>query len=275
MEGVASAEIVMKSTVKIALAESIEKFSPLSPGHPVLVNSTPKAGTHLLRNIIAHFVGENCREQFVMYDDIATTFPLQETQVVVGHVPWCVDAVLAARGVPQILLIRDPIDVLVALSRAAFAPNETRPDYVFVRENLTLHEYMALLVTGYNIGGVSVGPYSRFLHEFMLGWYGQDVFLIDFSELTSLKQSLLESILEFCGVDLPSDWRKRVAAGMSPSLSATYLPPLPPRERAQARAFAEDLLTFHMPGAQTWYRGARETIGLQRARATGAAAISA
>lgn len=254
----------MSKKIKIALKESIERFEPLNLSRSVLINSAPKAGTHLIRNVIAHFAGENCREQFVMYDDLATTFPLQDAQVVVGHVPWCVDAVLATRGLPQILLIRDPVDVLVSLSRAAFAPNETRGDYVFARENLTLREYMALLVAGYDIGGVSVGSFSRFLHEFMVGWHGQDVFLVDFSEVISLKQPLLRDLLTFCGMDLPGDWRKRLAAGMRPSLSATYIRALPQHEKAQARAFAEDLLTFHMPGALSWYRSARETIARRR-----------
>ncbi|CAN7313010.1 hypothetical protein [Caulobacter sp. LjRoot300] len=255
----------MEKQVNISLKKSFEKFEALHPSQSVLINSTPKAGTHLLRNVVAHFVGENCREQFVMYDDIATTFPLAEGQVVVGHVPWCVDGILATRGLPQILLIRDPVDVLVSLSRAAFAPNETRNDYVFARENLTLHQYMALLVTGYDIDGVSVGSFSRFLHEFMIGWYGQDVFLIDFSEVISLDRSMLRDLLGFIGVNLPRDWRKRLAAGMKPSLSATYIPPLPQREKAEARAFAEDLLTFHMPGAITWYSNAREAVARRRA----------
>jgi len=265
----------MKAKIKIALKESIARFEPLSPSRTALINSTPKAGTHLLRNIISHFAGENCREQFVMYDDLATTFPLRETQIVVGHVPWCIDAILATRGLPQILLIRDPVDVLVSLSRAAFAPNETRGDYVFARENLTLHQYMALLVVGYDIGGVSVGSFSRFLHEFMIGWYGQDVFLVDFSEVIAIEQPLLQELLTFCGMQLPDDWRSRLAAGMNPRLSATYIRALPKQERAQARAFAQDLLTFHMPGALSWYRSAREMIAERRGSKGGPAVIGA
>jgi hypothetical protein len=123
---------------------------------------------------------------------------------------------------------------------------------------------MALLVVGYDIGGVSVGSFSRFLHEFMIGWYGQEVFLVDFSEVIALEQPLLRELLAFCGMNLPRDWRKRLAAGMSPSLSATYIPALPEHEKAQARAFAEDLLTFHMPGALSWYHSARAIIAQRR-----------
>ncbi len=257
----------MQSEIKEALAVSVDKFEPLPLGCSVLINTAPKAGTHLLRNIVAHFVGEGCREQFVMYDDIATTFPVKETQIVVGHVPWCVEAITATRGVPQVLLIRDPVDVLVSLSRAAFAPHEVRGDYVFARENLSLHEYMALLVTGYDIEGVSVGSFARFLHEFMIGWSGQEVFLVDFSELLTIDHALLRNLLNFCGVEMPRDWRKRLAAGMTPGLSATYIVPLPAQEKAQARAFAEALLTFHVPGALEWYRGTRAMLNERNALA--------
>lgn len=123
-----------------------------------------------------------------------------------------------------------------------------------------------MLATGYNLEGIEVGPYSRFLHEFMMGWFNRDYFLVDFSEIQFLKQDLLEDILDFCGLDLPRDWRKRLAAGMDPALSATYIAPLPPEERAQARAFAEALLDFHVPGAVSWYQNTRETIARRRAR---------
>lgn len=255
----------MLDEIKEALAASLDKFEALSPGYPVLINSAPKAGTHLLRNIVAHFAGANCQEQFVMYDDIATTFPLPQPRIVVGHVPWCVDALLATRGLRQVLLVRDPVDVLVSLSRAAFAPHETRGDYVFARENLTLHEYMAMLVVGYDMGGVAVGPFSRFLHEFMIGWHGQDVFLMDFSELLALDQPRLRTLLDFCGMEMPRDWRKRLEAAVAPSLSATYIRPLPQHDKARARAFANDLLTFYMPGAQAWYQEARARIDRRNA----------
>lgn len=252
-----------ETDINKAFEASVGRFQSITLDRQVFVNSVPKSGTHLLRNLLVHFFGHSGLPYFLTVDTLGNAKPLAAHGrcLMFGHLPFDGDSLFCVRGIPQILLMRDPVENLLALARAAYDPRIDRPDYVFARRFLTIREYMTALVQGYEIEGVRVAPFDRFMQEFLMGWSSSSLLLIDYKEILAIvsrpnspeAMEILSVLLDYCGSTLPPDWKERVEAAGNRGISSTYLPPLPDDVRMSALDHARNLMTGYAPGVMTWY----------------------
>ncbi len=93
------------------LDEENRKFVQVPLKHPLFLNSVPKSGSHLLRNIIRMFVPveQQYQAEFIQYqflDQHFAAFDLAANRLSWGHMFFMDPTQAALRGVRHILLVR-------------------------------------------------------------------------------------------------------------------------------------------------------------------------
>jgi hypothetical protein len=99
-----------------------EQFAQQPLPEPVFLNSVPKCGTHLLRNILRMFVPVNQQyhKAFIQYPILhehQLAFSEAMPHLSWGHMLFSDDSSIVLRHVHHILLVRDPYDWVLARAR--------------------------------------------------------------------------------------------------------------------------------------------------------------
>src|SRR3954454_11977678 len=102
-------------------AETV-RFAPGPLKEPVFVNSLPKSGTHLLRNILRMFVPleYQYRAQVIQWPYLKqhlAAFEVDKAYMSFGHLFFGDISAIVLSGVRKILLYRDPYDWVLASAR--------------------------------------------------------------------------------------------------------------------------------------------------------------
>lgn len=213
------------------LHDSITRWSPMALHFRWLVNSHPKSGTHLLRNILLHFARGAVHRAIVFFDTY--NLALQTTSapaIYIGHVPRVTFTANAeSQGLGTVLLIRHPCAIALALARAFYDVNTTRADYVQMREECSFEEIVRKVICGYECAGFRSSPLATSLAEFTLEWLGETAFVVKFEELVVRLEgpdyrlvAYLAPLLEGMFHTVPIDAAERIRAGATPAISHTY-----------------------------------------------------
>src|SRR5947199_2731070 len=111
-------------TIKInikpdTLDDENRKFTHSKLREPLFLNSIPKSGTHLLRNIIRMFVPveQQYRAQFIQWQNLKEhliAFDPRRSLFSYGHLFFSDGSAIELAGVRKVLLYRDPYDWVLA-----------------------------------------------------------------------------------------------------------------------------------------------------------------
>ncbi len=220
----------------LAKADNLDQLSQQFPqsrlAEPVFLNSVPKCGTHLLRNIVRMFVPVEQQYhksfiQFAILRDHLQAFSTAQPMLSWGHLLFSDDSAIALRSVHHLLLVRDPYDWVLA--RARFFLSDTFKGSL---EHLkggqaAVDEVLNMMIVG--IHDKVPALQEIFLHN-ALSWTGTKAQLLHYEDLLrSLKEldsdgaeDYFGNLLRACGMgDLPADWRQRIAIGADRKQSAT------------------------------------------------------
>lgn len=201
---------------------------------PVFLNSVPKCGTHLIRNIFRMFVpvAQQYHETFVqlpnLREHIQVFNPLQP-KLSWGHLLFSDESVMALHDAEHIVVVRDPYDWVLA--RARFFLSDTFQGNM---ENLksgrvTIEEVLNMMIFGIYQKAPTLN--EIFTHN-GVSWLGTGAKLVRYEDIIAhLKQldsdaaesyfaELLAPVL--AGRGLPDDWRERVLLGSDREQSGTY-----------------------------------------------------
>ena len=255
-------------SVNTALEESLTHWDKIGVRGRWIVNSHPKSGTHLLKNILLHFSSAAVHQEMLFYDTFAPAFIGENnSQIYTAHLPYsmCSTAMGDAGNVQSILLLRHPCAIALALARAFYDVNTTRPDHLFLRERDSFEEIVRKVVCGYECAGLEFGPLAASLSEFCLEWQGKVRFTVKFEdivaklrgaddELLAYFQPILEAIFEA----IPADAALRIRAGSSTAISATFSRT---RESACDMWTADDIYTAVPAAASAELRDISRLLG--------------
>jgi hypothetical protein len=199
---------------------------------PVFLNSVPKCGTHLLRNIVRMFVPveQQYHETFIQIPVLRqhlAAFAPARPRLSWGHLLFSDDSAIALRHVNHIVLVRDPYDWVLA--RARFFLSETFEGSLdhLKGGNVSVEEMLNMMIFG--IHGKAPTLQEIFLHN-AVAWLGTKAQLVRFEDLmVNLKAldsdaaaTFFAALLEHCGIgELPGDWRERVRVGSDRTQSGT------------------------------------------------------
>lgn len=204
--------------------------SPLR--QPVFLNSVPKSGSHLLRNILRMFVPveQQYQKQFVQWGnmpDHLDAWDRSKNYLSWGHL-WFSDASAIELGhVRKVLLYRDPYDWVLARARF-FLSGEFQGNVEHIKGgNLGVNDLLSLMIFGIHRKAPPLA--DIYIHN-AVSWLGSDVHVVRFEELAEHVRAMdsdeagnfFHALLAACGIDpVPDDWRDRVRIGSDRKQSGT------------------------------------------------------
>lgn len=208
------------------------RFEQVPLRHPVFLNSVPKSGSHLLRNIIRMFVPveQQYQAQFIQWailQEHRHAFDPARNMLSWGHLWFSDDSAIETAPTRKILLYRDPYDWVLARTRF-FLSGEFRGNADHLKSgNLTLDSLMSLMIFGMPKRSPPLADFYMFN---AVAWLPAVDHVVRFEELTAQLRALdsdeaerfFTTLLGACGIDpIPADWRERVKVGSDPKQSGT------------------------------------------------------
>ena len=214
------------------LNERNREFEQRRLAAPVFLNSVPKSGTHLIRNIMRMFVPveQQYHKAFIQYPvlrDHQEAFGRARPFLSWGHLLYSDDSAIALRRVHHLLLVRDPFDWVLA--RARFFLSDTFQGSMdhLKGGNIAIEDMLNMMIFG--IPDKAPTMNEIYTHN-AVSWMGTDTRILKFEELlkhvraldTDAAEAFFADLLGGLGMgDLPDDWRERVRVGSDREQSGT------------------------------------------------------
>ena len=223
------AQVTLRSDM---LDREATRFEPMALGQPLFLNSIPKSGSHLLRNILRMFIplDQQYDRQFIQWPNLAqhlAAFDPRRNYMSFGHLFFGDMAAIHLTAVRKILLVRDPYDWVLA--RARFYLSDEFSDNLDQLKDprLPIEDLLSIMIFGM---GTKV-PSLRDMYELnVVGWLASSVHVVRYEQLvfhannlaSAESKAYFTTLLSACGIDrLPDDWADRVTTGSDRRQSAT------------------------------------------------------
>jgi len=213
------------------LDEQNRRFEQRPLAQPVFLNSVPKSGSHLLRNIVRMFVPveQQYQADFIQYATLSQHKGAFESPMPLlswGHLLFSDVSAIATAPARKILLVRDPYTWVLAKARFMLT-DEFRGELDFLKTAPVTPDQLIQMTI---FGIPRKNPSLRETYQYnAAAWLGPDVHLLRFEELREALRDLeseassayFAGIFAACGIGLPEDWRERVRIGADPARSGT------------------------------------------------------
>lgn len=207
------------------------RFAQVPLPHPVFLNSVPKSGSHLLRNIMRMFVpaDQHYMADFIQWGNLPQhrhAFDPARPMLSWGHLFMADASVVETARARRVVLYRDPYDWVIA--RARFLLSEQffgNVDHLRSGE-IAVDELLTMMIFG--LPGKL--PSLNDIYELnAAAWLGTRCHAVKFEDLMGAVADLdsagaerfFAELLEACGIAMPQDWRDRVLVGADRKQSAT------------------------------------------------------
>ena len=212
------------------LDEENRRFEQRPLRQSLVLNSVPKCGSHLLRNIIRMFVPveQHYTTQFIQAQIIErhlAAFSDPRQLLSWGHLMFNDYAAVAVGRVRQVVLVRDPYDWVIA--RARFFLSDEFGGFEILKEGtLSVDALLNMMIFGVHEKAVPLA--STFIYN-AVAWLGTGVHLVRYEELVAAVRDLdgedadrfFGDLFAACGIERPDNWRERVRIGSDRKQSGT------------------------------------------------------
>lgn len=199
---------------------------------PIFLNSVPKCGTHLVRNVMRMFVpvDQQYHQAFIQHAILRqhqVAFSEAMPHLSWGHLLFSDDAAIVLRHVRHIVQIRDPYKWVLARTRFFLSDTFQGSLEHLKGGNVSIDEVINMMIFG--IHGKAPSLNEIFTHN-AVSWLGTKARILRFEELllhvrnteTDAAESFFRDLLKDCGIEkLPEDWRDRVRIGSDRQQSGT------------------------------------------------------
>jgi hypothetical protein len=225
----------MRAVIKVkpdTLDADTVRFAPLPLRQPLFLNSIPKSGSHLLRNILRMFVPleQQYREQFIQWPNLRQhlgAFDRSRNYMSFGHLFFTDGPAIELAHVRKLLLYRDPYDWVLARARF-YLSDELQGEFEHLKNGRTkVDDLLSLMIFGIR----TLVPSLADMYELnVVAWLASDVVPVRYEDLvahvrqieTAEAEAYFTSLLESCGISpLPDNWRERVRVGSDRRQSGT------------------------------------------------------
>jgi hypothetical protein len=243
------------------------RFTQTPLGQPIFLNSVPKSGSHLLRNIVRMFVPveQQYQADFIQWANLGqhrAAFDPAAPKLSWGHLFLADASLIETAPARRILLYRDPYDWVIARARFFLSEQFSGNVEQLKSRSLSSDELLTMMIFG--IPGKA--PSLNDIYEMnAAAWLGARVHVVKFEDLVG-HVNALESLaaerfftvlLDACGVARPEDWRERIKVGADRKQSGTARENLSGVEMA----FPEELSVRHKALVDYQAPGLRAILG--------------
>lgn len=207
------------------------KFAQAPLRQPVFLNSVPKSGSHLLRNIMRMFVPveQQYKADFVQWANLQhhrAAFDPARPMLSWGHLFMADASVVETARARRILLYRDPYDWVIARARF-FVSEQFQGNVDQLRSGeISVDELLTMMIFG--LPGKA--PSLNDIYEMnAAAWLGSNVHAVTYEALVAALRDLdaepaehfFAELFAACAIDRPADWRERVRIGSDRGQSGT------------------------------------------------------
>lgn len=207
------------------------KFKTQRLRKPVFLNSLPKSGSHLLRNIMRMFVpvDQVYTKQFVQWPNLKQhldAFDTNKNYLISAHLLFTDHSAMLANRTQKVLLVRDPYEWVLAQARF-FVSDVFSSNFDHIKNGaLTVDDLLGLMIFGI----YQKSPPLRHQYELYVGgWLSTDIHLVRYEDLieniknidSDAAETYFANLLSACAIEKPSDWKERVLIGSDRKQSAT------------------------------------------------------
>lgn len=216
---------------KDTLEDEALKFEHQPLTQTLFLNSVPKSGTHLLRNIVRMFVPaeQQWHKAYIQYPNLRANFEaFSKTKPWVswGHLLFTDDSAVVLKHARHIVLVRDPYDWVLARARFFLSDEFQGPMNHIKNGNVTAEDVMNMAIFGVHERAPSLMDIYSFNAA---AWMGTHATIIRYEDiLENVKrldspqaEGFFRQMLGDCGIAVPDDWRERVRVGSDPAQSRT------------------------------------------------------
>ncbi|MGE4323070.1 MAG: hypothetical protein AB7E60_08585 [Sphingobium sp.] len=213
------------------LDQENRRFSQREIDRPLFLNSIPKAGSHLLRNILRMFVpvDQHYRADFIQHATLGrhgAAFHAAVPMLSWGHLPFSDAAAIATGHARQVLLVRDPYSWVLARARFFRSDAFQGPLDTLKTPDISTDQFINLMIFG--MFQKMPGLAEVYTHH-AIAWLGTGIFLVRYEELCAAVATIDEAegeayfarLFDACGIVRPADWRERVRIGAARAQSGT------------------------------------------------------
>lgn len=214
------------------LEELAGKFERERLKTPLFLNSIPKGGTHLIRNIFRMFVPAEQQwwKDFVQLYNLKDNLPAfdqRHPRMSWGHLFHEDASLMALRGVAHIVLTRDPYDWVLARARFFLSDQTSNPLDHLRRGAVPIEEILTIMILGVLNKTPSLG---KIYEANICAWLGGSAHLVRYEDIlrhlgdldSPAAEAFFRELLGHGGLrDLPADWKERVRCGADRQHSAT------------------------------------------------------
>jgi len=214
------------------LDEENARFGHRRLPRPLFLNSVPKSGSHLLRNIMRMFVPveDHFKDQFIQWGNLQQykhAFKAEGRMLSWGHLLFSDASAVEAAPARKIILVRDPHTWVLARARF-FLSDEFGDNSVLVKNGeLTVDSLINLMIFG--IHGKAMSMRDLFTYN-AVAWLGSDATMLKYEDLVAAVKTLdtpqaeatFAKVFAAAGIEqVPDDWRERVRIGADRKQSGT------------------------------------------------------
>lgn len=249
--------------IKDTLNEQVARFEQAPLRHPLLINSVPKGGTHLLRNILRMFVPveQHHDRDFVQIPNMHAhldAFNPNAPMLSSGHLLFSDQSQANIRFARHILLVRDPYDWVLARARF-FVSEEFEQENIAHLKSGVFSADAILNMMIFGIHQKSPALIDIFTHN-AAAWLGTGVYLVRYEDVVRAvntieapeSEAFFSALLAAAGIESPDDWRERVTVGADRKRSRTARENLSLPDGLEFPASLPEtqrrLVDFHAPG---------------------------
>lgn len=207
------------------------------PNAPIILNSIPKCGAHLLRNIFMHFINWDVvnHEWIHTGNDKSIKGSMEQgKRYFTGNLMQDIGTTRDVEGFKMVILIRNPRTYTLALARSLYHPSRHwwTDIATFVQENqIPFTEAITYAIVGQHYGNDTIIPINDMYLKFALQWFDNAAIIVKYEELmehiikieSSESYSYFYKLFESVGIPMFTDWKERVIAGSQPFLSASFI----------------------------------------------------
>jgi len=213
------------------LNERNAEFTQVPLNQPVFLNSVPKSGSHLLRNIMRMFVPvkQHFKSGFIQLPSMQedhVAWDKDKPTLSWGHLLYSDNSAIFLKDTRKVLLVRDPYNWVLARARF-FMSEEFKGNVGHISDhNVTAEQFLNLMIFGIHR---KVPDMKEIYMHNGVAWMHTDTLVLKFEDLIHNVKSLDEpeaevffrQVLDACGIDTPDDWRERVRVGSDKKQSGT------------------------------------------------------
>lgn len=213
------------------LDDENRRFPQAPLRQPVFLNSVPKSGSHLLRNIVRMFVPveQQYGRDFIQWANLQqhrAAFDPAHPKLSWGHLFLADASAIETAPARRILLYRDPYDWVIARARFFISEQFASNMDHLKSGGLSADELLTMMIFG--LPGKA--PSLRDIYEMnAAAWLGARVHVVTYEDMVRHLGDLdapeadafFADLLEACDLDRPDDWRERVRIGADRKQSGT------------------------------------------------------